>query len=170
MPEVSQSVGRYLCAIRLLSMNGDGRAKTSELADRLSVSNASVTEMLSTLEGRGLATYEKYQGVKLTSRGETTARELLWKRCVAENFLDEEADPVDPAIAAGVTDGVSASEASRGSSDQRSEGGETRAFGHALSDEVASRLRAYIDHPCEGQCGAPDAEYAECCEDFQTHH
>ena len=151
MAEVSRSVGRYLCAVHLLSMDGDGPAKTSALAERLSVSNASVTEMLSTLEDRGLATYEKYQGVELTPEGEATARELLWKHCVAENFLTEEADPV--VEASGSTDGE-----------------EARSFGHALSDEVAARLRAYIDHPCEGQCGAPDAEYAECREDVRSQH
>ena len=167
MAEVSRSVGRYLCAVHLLSMDGARPAKTSELADRLSVSNASVTEMLSTLEDRGLATYEKYQGVTLTPNGEATARELFWKHCVAENFLTKEANPADSAVPASATNGVSASE---GSSDLQSDGEETRAFGHALSDEVASRLRAYIDHPCEGQCGAPDAEYAECCEDFHSHH
>jgi Mn-dependent DtxR family transcriptional regulator len=143
MAEVSRSVGRYLCAVHLLSMGGNGPAKTTELADRLAVSNASVTEMLGALEDRGLATYEKYQGVELTPEGETTARELLWKHCVAENFLEEEADAAD---------------------------GGTRAFGHALSDEVATRLRAYIDHPCDGQCGAPNAEYAECREDVRGEY
>lgn len=140
MAEVSRSVGRYLCAVHLLSRGGDEPAKTSELADRLSVSNASVTEMLTSLEERGLATYEKYQGVELTPEGEAAARELLWKHCVAENFLAAEAGPAD---------------------------GEARDFGHALSDTVATRLRAYIDHPCEGQCGAPNAEYAECCEEVR---
>lgn len=142
MAEVSPSVGRYLCAVRLLSMGTDGPARTGELADRLSVSAASVTEMLATMEERGLATYEKYQGVELTPEGEAAARELLWKHCLAENLLAEDA-----------TDET-----------------EVRAFGHALSDEVADRLRAYIDHPCDGKCGAPNAEYAECRENVRREH
>lgn len=144
MAEVSRSVGRYLCAIHLLSMGAGGPAKTTELAERLDVSAASVTEMLAALEDRGLATYEKYQGVELTPDGETTARELLWKHCVAQNFMEGETDAGD------ATDD------------------ETGAFGHALSDEVAARLRAYIDHPCDGQCGAPTVEYAECREDVRN--
>lgn len=138
MTEVSESVGRYLNAIHLLTVEGDERASTGDLADVLAVSPASVTEMLSTLERRDLATYEKYEGVRLTDEGETTARELMWKHCVAENFLAEDLD----------LDGMAA--------------GDARGFGHALSDDVADRLRTYIDHPCESQCDAPQREYGEC--------
>ena len=144
MAEVSRSVGRYICAVHLLSMDAERPARTSELADRLDVSAASVTEMLATLQKRGLATYEKYQGVELTSEGEATARELLWKHCIAENFLDDDLDA--------------------------DEADDAREFGHALSDEVAARLRAYIDHPCEGQCGAPNAEFDECRDDVRGVH
>lgn len=141
MGTVSRSTGRYLCAIHLLSMQSGRPAKTGELADRLSVSAASVTEMLPTLQERGLATYEKYHGAQLTPDGERTARELLWKHCVAENFLDSDLEV--------------------------SEAEDARDIGHAMSDEVAASLRAYIDHPCDGQCGAPDTEYAECRDDVR---
>ena len=143
MTEVSESVGRYLNAIHLLTLESEGPASTGELADVLDVSPASVTEMLSTLEERDLATYEKYEGVRLTEGGETTARELMWKHCVAENFLAEDLD----LEVGGLPDA------------------DARGFGHALSDEVADRLRAYIDHPCESRCDAPQREYGECRDD-----
>lgn len=139
MNEVSESVGRYVSAIHLLTMDGDGPAKTGEVADQLDVNPASVTGMLATLEERDLARYEKYEGVSLTERGETAARELLWKHCVAENFLAEDLDVDDL--------------------DQESL---SRGFGHALSDDVAARLGEYIDHPCENQCDAPQREYGAC--------
>lgn len=141
MATVSRSTGRYLCAIHLLSMQSGKPAKTGELADSLSVSAASVTEMLPTLQERGLATYEKYQGAELTREGEKTARELLWKHCVAENFLDSDL--------------------------KVPEADDAREIGHAMSDRVAASLRAYIDHPCDGECNAPDIEYAECREDVR---
>lgn len=142
MTEVSESVGRYLSAIHLLTVDGDGPARTGELADWLDVSAASVTEMLTTLEGRGLAVYEKYEGVTLTETGEATARELMWKHCVAENFLAEDLD----------IEGVGAEADARG-------------IGHALSDEAVGRLGDYIGHPCENECSAPQREYGACRDD-----
>lgn len=140
MSGVSESVGRYLSAIHLLTLEDGGPAKTGELADWLDVSAASVTEMLSTLEGRELATYEKYAGVTLTETGEEAARELLWKRCVAENFLAEDLDlDVDALDDEGA-----------------------RGLGHALSDEAVDKLRRHIDHPCDKQCGAPQQRHDAC--------
>lgn len=144
MTEVSESVGRYLSAILLLTVDGDGPAKTGELADWLDVSAASVTEMLSTLEERDLAAYEKYKGVTLTETGEETARGLMWKHCVAENFLAEDLDldveGFDPDA-------------------------DARGIGHALSDDTVSRLGEYIGHPCENECSAPQREYGACRDD-----
>ena len=144
MTEVSESVGRYLSAIHLLTVDADGPARTGELADWLDVSAASVTEMLTSLRERDLAVYEKYEGVTLTKAGEAAARELMWRHCVAENFLAEDLD-LDVA-------GIEADADARG-------------IGHALSDETVSRLGAYIGHPCENQCSAPQREYGACRDD-----
>jgi len=141
MSTVSESVGRYLCAIQLLTTEHDHAARTGELADYLEVSSASVTEMLSALERSELATYEKYHGAQLTGEGESIARELMWKHCVAENFLEQDLD----VELAGIDGGEQA-----------------RTLAHALSDEVALRLQQHIDHPCELRCGAPQREYSEC--------
>lgn len=141
MTEVSASVGRYLGYIHLVSAETGRPVETGELADALDVQAASVTEMLATLEERGLAVYEKYEGATLTDEGETLAREQLWKHCVAENFLADDLALDDP--------------------------GEAQEIGHALSDEVAASLRERIDHPCDGQCSAPDQEYSECSNEVQ---
>ncbi|SIQ69180.1 iron (metal) dependent repressor, DtxR family [Haladaptatus litoreus] len=141
MSEVSASVGRYLSTIHLVSKSTGRPAKTGELATALDVSAASVTEMLTTLESRDLATYEKYKGAQLTDEGEETAREVMWKHCLAENFLEDDLEIDSPEDA--------------------------REMGQALSDDVAARLRELIDHPCAGQCSAPQTEYSECCDDVR---
>ncbi|MGB9986774.1 metal-dependent transcriptional regulator [Salarchaeum japonicum] len=130
-PAVSESEGRYVSAILLASETAGRPAKTGELAEELDVSPASVTERIGTLADRGLVAYERYEGATLTEEGEAVARDLLWKRCLAENLVDDEDADVT-------------------------------AFGHALSGEVAAALKSFIDHPCSGECDAPDAEYSEC--------
>ncbi|MGA9402443.1 metal-dependent transcriptional regulator [Haladaptatus sp.] len=141
MSEVSASVGRYLSTIHLVSESTGRPAKTGELATALDVSSASVTEMLTTLEARDLATYEKYKGARLTDEGEETAREVMWKHCLAENFLLSDLEIDSPE--------------------------EAREMGNALSDEVAARIRERINHPCTGECSAPHTEYNECCDDVR---
>ena len=147
MSEVSASVGRYLRAVHLLSAGGRRRASTGELAAALDVSAASVTEMLATLEERGFATYEKYEGVSLTDEGEETARKLLWRHCVAENFLEDDL-------------GLDAAKLDDGD-------GDPRAIGHTLSEETVHRLREYVGHPCDGACSAPQEEYGACSDDVR---
>ena len=152
MREVSESVGRYLSAIHLLTADADRRAKTGQLADVLGVSAASVTEMVTSLDGRGLAAYEKYDGVTLTEEGEATAREFAWRRCVAENFLE---DDLDIDLAALRTD--------RDDTDDE----DPSAIGQALSEEAVHRLKELVDHPCDGACRAPHDEYNACSDDVR---
>lgn len=154
MTEVSKSVGRYLSIIHLLTAEADRQAKTSEIADALGISAASVTGMLTSLEDRGLAAYEKYEGVTLTEEGETLAREFMWRRCVAENFLEDDLG-LDPATLREDDEGVD------------DEGEDPRAIGQALSEEAVHRLKDLVDHPCDGACSAPHDEYSECSDDVQ---
>lgn len=146
MSEVTESVGRYLSTIHLLTQEADRRAKTGELADALGVSGASVTEMLTSLDERGLAAYRKYEGVTLTDHGEEVAREFMWRHCVAEKFLEDDLG-LDPA---------------------ELEDGETpRAIGQALSKGTAYRLKDFVDHPCDGKCSAPHDAYTVCTDDVR---
>lgn len=139
--EVSASAGRCLSAILLVSA-GEGRpAKTGEIAERLDVNPATVTERLGDLSERGLVEYERYQGATLTDDGEDVTRELLWKECVVENFASDELALPD----------VDADE-----------------IGDALSDDVAHALKHHIDHPCNGECHADQVEFAECTVDYES--
>lgn len=149
MSEVSKSVGRYLGTVHLLTANADRRAKTGELAAALDVSAASVTEMVTSLDDRGLAVSEKYGGVTLTDEGERTAREFMWRRCVAENFLEDDLELDASAMA------------------DRADVEDPRAFGQVLSDEAVHRLKDLVDHPCDGACRAPNDEYSACSTDVR---
>jgi len=144
MSDVSDSEARYLGRVHLLTATSDRRADTGELAEELGVSAASVTEMLGALDDRGLADYEKYEGAALTDAGEAAAREFVWRRCVAENFLEDDLG-LDPSAF-----------------DE-----DPRAFAQELSPEAIDRLGALVDHPCDGACNAPRDEYAACSDDVR---
>ncbi len=76
----------YLINILRLT-EGEGNAKTSDLAKLLNVSPASVTEMLNILSKENLVTYVKYKGVSLTEAGLFEARRIRKKHHVLERFL-----------------------------------------------------------------------------------
>lgn len=139
--EVSESAGRYLSAILLVSASSGRPAKTGEVADRLDVNPATVTERLGMLADRGLVDYERYKGATLTAEGESTTRELMWKRCLVENFATDDLQLPDA---------------------------DAEQIGQALSEETAMALKQYLDHPCTGECRAPDADFDECCADYST--
>jgi DtxR family Mn-dependent transcriptional regulator len=138
--EVSDSSLRYLSAILLLSRDRDRPAKTGEIADRLDVNPATVTERLVDFDERDLVDYERYEGATLTNDGELLTRERMWKRCLAENFTRDE---------------LGLPEA------------DSESIGQALSDEAADALKELIDHPCNGRCSAPEADFDACCPDYQ---
>jgi DtxR family Mn-dependent transcriptional regulator len=83
----SASVGDYLKAV--WETAGSGAASTKGVADRLSVSSASVTNMFARLQGMGLALYEPYRGASLTRRGREEALRLVRRHRLIETFLLE---------------------------------------------------------------------------------
>ncbi|WP_232700377.1 metal-dependent transcriptional regulator [Halobacterium wangiae] len=139
--EVTESAGRYLSAILLASATSGRPAKTGEVADRLDVNPATVTERLGMLAKEGLVDYERYEGATLTEAGESVTRELMWKRCLVENFATDDLQLPDA---------------------------DAEQIGQALTEETAMALKQYIDHPCTGECRAPDADFEECCADYST--
>lgn len=60
---------------------------TSSIAQRLSVSPASVTSMLKRLSALGYIDYHRYQGVKLTETGKTLALEVVRHHRLLEAYL-----------------------------------------------------------------------------------
>lgn len=64
-----------------------GYARVKDVARKLGVSPSSVTEMVRKLSEKGLVEYEKYEGIRLTARGEEVARAVLERHEVFRRFL-----------------------------------------------------------------------------------
>lgn len=88
--------------------NGKG-VSTSEIALRLHISKASVSNMLKKLAEQGFLNYEPYYGVSLTEKGQKVALKMVRKHRILELFLverlgygwdevDEEAEVLEHAI------------------------------------------------------------------------
>ncbi|AEM59375.1 DNA-binding protein (plasmid) [Haloarcula hispanica N601] len=90
--DIERSAGRYLFAVSVLSESPTERVSTGELQEFLNVTPASVTEMVSKLDERGLVDYEKYQGVTLTDRGDALVTEVGWRFCVVSTFFESVLD------------------------------------------------------------------------------
>jgi DtxR family transcriptional regulator, Mn-dependent transcriptional regulator len=126
----STSVGDYLKAI--WEVGGSGAASTTDVADRLSVASASVTNMFARLQEMGLAEYERYRGASLTERGREEALRLVRRHRLIETFLLEHL-------------GYSWQEVHE----------EAERLEHAVSDGFTERLAAFLGHPDHDPHGAP---------------
>lgn len=87
---LSETVEDYLKAIFSLTMENE-RAGTGEIAAALSISPASVTDMLQRLaaEDPPLVDYRKHKGASLTEAGQKVALETLRHHRLLELFLHE---------------------------------------------------------------------------------
>ena len=126
----SSSVGDYLKAI--WEVGGSDAASTKDVADRLSVASASVTNMFARLQEMGLAEYERYRGASLTERGREEALRLLRRHRLIETFLLEHL-------------GYSWQEVHE----------EAERLEHAVSDGFTERLAKFLGHPDRDPHGAP---------------
>jgi len=81
----SSAVGDYLKAIWELA--GAEAASTKNVADRLSISPASVSNMFVRLQEMGFVEYERYRGASLTGRGREEAMQLVRRHRLIETFL-----------------------------------------------------------------------------------
>ena len=80
---LSSSEEDYLLAIA----RSEGPLKTSELARRLTVADASVTTMVAKLGSKGLVQRRSHRPISLTRLGEETAMNLLRRHRLIELFL-----------------------------------------------------------------------------------
>ena len=119
----------YLINILRLT-EGNGVVKTTELANYMKVSPASVTEMLKVLQKEGLVNYERYRGVSLTEEGNKRARDLRRKHHIMERFLTDilEIDHQD-------------------AHDQAC------AVEHSISDDAANKMCRMMGTKVDGDCG-----------------
>lgn len=67
--------------------NGDGRIKTAQIADKLRITNAAVTDMMKKLSRDGYVEYERYKDIKLTSIGEAYAKNMVRRHRIWELYL-----------------------------------------------------------------------------------
>src|SRR5215213_6994649 len=126
----SASVGDYLKAV--WETAGSGAASTKEVANRLSVSSASVTNMFGRLQEMGLVRYERYRGASLTRRGLVEALRLVRRHRLIETFLLEHL-------------GYSWQDVHE----------EAERLEHAVSDRFTERLAELLGHPDYDPHGDP---------------
>ena len=81
-----ESIENYLKNIYKLESER-GKVATSALAERLRISDASVSDMVRKLSEQGLARYEPYKGVELTGEGKRIALKIVRRHRLWELFL-----------------------------------------------------------------------------------
>lgn len=87
----SESVDNYLKAIYALSKDGSRRVGSGEIAARLEIAPASVTNMLQKLAGEADSPvkYERHRGVALSVAGRKRALEIVRHHRLIETFLHD---------------------------------------------------------------------------------
>lgn len=87
---ISPTEEDYLKAIYHIHENMEGKSvKTSAIAQSMSTTAASVTDMMKRLNEKQLVIHEKYKGVSLTPKGEQIVKKLIRKHRLWEVFLVE---------------------------------------------------------------------------------
>lgn len=87
---LTRSEENYLKTILHLSEETQKPVSTNAVADKLSTKAASATDMIQKLAAKGLASYYKYKGVKLTTKGTREALRVVRKHRLWEVFLLKE--------------------------------------------------------------------------------
>jgi DtxR family Mn-dependent transcriptional regulator len=128
---LTRSVEDYLKAIYRLSPQGRPAA-TSEIAQRLELSPASVSGMVKRLSEQGLLEHVPYKGVQLTPEGRRAALRMLRRHRLIEAYL---------VAFLGYTWDTVHDEAER--------------LEHAVSDTLVERLASVLGHPTVDPHGDP---------------
>jgi len=136
---VSENIEEYLECIWELTQDGTP-ARTTDIAKKMKVSPASVTEMMQRLDSLGYITYEKYKGVTLTESGNKIGETIKRKHRLLERFL------VD---VLGIDKEKSHDEACR--------------LEHMLSDESERRISEMMNHPTTCPDGDPIPALDQLC-------
>jgi len=113
----------YLSVIYKSSDN-NGEIKANQIAEKLSISSAAVTDMLRKLSKEGYVDYKRYKGIKLTKSGEDYARNMVRRHRIWEVFLHQ--------IIGLPWDKVHS---------------EAENLEHSSSDELIDRLEEMLDYP-----------------------
>jgi DtxR family Mn-dependent transcriptional regulator len=131
-PRHSDAVEDYAKAIYAIALRTGGPVSTNDLAERLSVTPASVSAMSKKLADRGLVEHVPYRGVQLTENGERVALEVLRHHRLLELYLAEHLGvPWDR-----VHD-------------------EAEALEHVISEDLEARIAAKLGNPTHDPHGDP---------------
>jgi len=106
------------------SADSNGEIKANQIAEKLSISGAAVTDMLRKLSKEGYVDYKRYKGIKLTRSGEDYARNMVRRHRIWEVFLHQ--------IVGLPWDKVH---------------NEAENLEHSSSDELIDRLEEMLDYP-----------------------
>ena len=128
---LSESIEDYLKAIYSLEREL-GKVVTTQLAERLEVTPASVTGMVRKLADMKLVTYKPYQGVTLTKAGRKVALEVIRHHRLLELYLNEMM-------------GVPWDKVHQ----------EAEKLEHAISEEREDRIDQLLGHPTTDPHGSP---------------
>ncbi|QCU90384.1 metal-dependent transcriptional regulator [Thiomicrorhabdus sediminis] len=132
--QLSKALEDYLKIIYKLegSQSVDKGVQTSLIAERLAISQASVSNMLKKLAEQGYIRYERYYGVTLTESGRKIALNMIRKHRILEQYLVERLgyswDEVDE---------------------------EAEVLEHAISDKLANRMWSDLGEPSHDPHGSP---------------
>jgi DtxR family Mn-dependent transcriptional regulator len=128
---LTRSVEDYLKAVYRLSSD-QRAASTTEIAQRLALSPASVSAMVKRLSEQGLVDHERYRGVRLTDEGRRAALRIIRRHRLVETYLVE--------FLGYDWDNVHA---------------EAEQLEHAMSDQLVERMAAALGHPSCDPHGDP---------------
>jgi len=106
------------------SSDSNGEIKANQIAEKLNISGAAVTDMLRKLSNEGFVEYKRYKGTRLTKSGEEYARNMVRRHRIWELFLHQIVGlPWDK-----VHD-------------------EAHNLEHSASDELINRMEEMLDYP-----------------------
>ena len=106
------------------SSDSNGVIKATQIAEKLNISAAAVTDMLRKLSKAGYVDYKRYKGIKLTKSGEDYARSMVRRHRIWEVFLHQ--------IVGLPWDKVH---------------NEAENLEHSSSDELINRMEEMLDYP-----------------------
>jgi DtxR family Mn-dependent transcriptional regulator len=139
MNEITPTMRDYIRSIFILEEEGR-ETKTSELARRLGIKPASVTEMIEKLASLGLVSHDRYRGTRMTEKGKNVTNSILRRHRLLERlFVDIVGLDTSSACA------------------------EALKLELLLSDRTVDSICVALNHPSECPCGKPIYRNEECC-------
>lgn len=86
---MSVSIENYLKAVYQIGEDDNKKVTSSNLARKLSITNAAITEMSRNLSKKGLIVYQKYKEIHLTEKGRQWALSVIRRHRLWELFLNK---------------------------------------------------------------------------------